>query len=166
MNTKSADDSKPNPFCFWWVWSRFGKKTPGGAGTHTGHAGAHGHTDSRTSQPSQPAPQRIRTVPSVWTATGRRGNGLRRVKLQRACTRYGPVTKCKPFLKLQRQKGEQDVPPLMSPPLKSSARIQFQNRRRQKTEKRKARRVASGASCTRVRGHVIMIAQLGSSQSP
>ena len=111
MNTKSADDSKPNPFCFWWVWSRFGKKTPGGAGTHTGHAGAHGHTDSRTSQPSQPAPQRIRTVPSVWTATGRRGNGLRRVKLQRACTRYGPVTKCKPFLKLQRQKGEQDVPP-------------------------------------------------------
>ena len=127
------------------------------------------HTGTRIHEPHnhpKQAPQRIRTVPSVWTATGRRGNGLRRVKLQRACTRYGPVTKCKPFLKLQRQKGEQDVPPLMSPPLKSSARIQFQNRRRQKTEKRKARRVASGASCTRVRGHVIMIAQLGSSQSP
>ena len=39
---------------------RFGKKTPGGAGTHTGHTGTHGHTEHTDSTqtnlttPSQP----------------------------------------------------------------------------------------------------------------
>ena len=46
-----------------------GKKTPGGVGTHTGHTGAHGHTDhTETDEPhNHPNP----TTHTAWHAEAR-----------------------------------------------------------------------------------------------